>query len=277
VTTWSTTTVQYRGLDGRRRLLCGWLPALVDEIGTGGTRFYADTIPPAATTPAADATGEIEAAIATDGRDAGEVAAAVTASLAGLLDEGIVTATAALTRPRLLDPVLFAGNAPLAIYTALLTEGTTRAIAILDEHDRPPRSIVAGEVEAFLELVGVEERVLLAEHYAKWLEGVARRRREADERAGAEPVSSPPIDPTATAVPAMATVAERQPLSEPIRQAFENEAASLPTSQRYELVGRLAHIQGMRLDPTLSLDDEAALVRGLLPRLAHRATPRRSS
>jgi hypothetical protein len=37
-------------------------------------------------------------------------------------------------------------------------------------------------------------------------------------------------------------------------------------------VARLAHIQARRIDPALSLEDEAALVRGLVPAFVHRAT-----
>jgi len=273
VATWSTITVHYRGLSGRRELLCTWLPHVVDTIGTTDTTrdwFYADTITPNGPDAPADpreAEGEIEIAIAIGDLDAKVVDERIRTSLEPLTEQGTVTDIGVLPRPRLLDPVLFAGSSPSLVYTALLTEGTQRALEILRQHEQP-RSAVTSEVEAFLNLVDLDERVLLAEHYASWLERVARR------RAGdAAPATG---DADAATTPSIASGSAAAPLDEPIAKAFVDEAASLPMAHRLELVARLAHIQAIRIDPTLTIAEEAALVRSLLPGFAHRATKRDS-
>jgi hypothetical protein len=260
VTAWCTVTIEYRGLRRRRDLLTNWLPAFISTIGIEGPWFFADTVTPADLTDPDATRGEIEIAIDVGARDAKAIEDLVRASLADSFATGAVSGLGSLPRPRLLDPILFAGSIASMVYAGLLNEGTRRAIAILRELD-PPLSTVTSEVEAVLGLLDPEQRVVLADNYATWLEAVAQRRATSDDAPAPRSVTA-----TSTTPPT--------PYGEALVAAFTEETGSLPLPQRSELVARLAHIQAMRLDPTISLADEAALVRSLLPGFAHRATPR---
>ena len=263
MTAWCTVTIEYRGLRRRRDLLTNWLPAFISTIGIDGAWFFADTITPAAGDDADAAKGEIEIAMDVGARDPKAIEDLVRASLADSFATGAVSGLSSLPRPRLLDPVLFAGSIASMVYAGLLSEGTRRAIAILRELE-PPLSTITSEVEAVMGLVDPEHRVLLADNYATWLEAVAQRRAGEDDEDGTP--APRPVTATSATPPT--------PYGDALIDAFAEETGALPMPQRSELVARLAHLQATRLDPTLSLADEAALVRGLVPRFAHRATPR---